>query len=370
MMVSEYESRLAQLKQKLDENNVNLSFITSPVNIYYLTGFYSEPHERLLALVIDRTSEEDSLYVPSLDFEAARENETIHSIIPISDDESPFSVIEQNNQTFANQIGIEKKELNVERYENLIKIYPHGQFINIEKILTSLRLRKSDSEIKQVKQAIKVIENVLEEGLKKVSIGMTENELVAEFEYLMRLKGAEAPAFSTIVLAGSNSSLPHGTPGDNPIQRGCPLLVDMGVKVGGYCSDISRTFFIGEESKEMKNIYNTVLKANELAINAVEVNQSLGNIDKAARNHIHACGYGDYFNNRVGHGLGLEVHEAPSIHEQNQEKMETGMVFTIEPGIYIPSLGGVRIEDDVYVKANGDIEILTTFPKDLITLNK
>ncbi|MGO4275154.1 M24 family metallopeptidase, partial [Paenibacillus sp. TAF58] len=160
-------------------------------------------------------------------------------------------------------------------------------------------------------------------------------------------------------------SLPHGKPGAYSIQENDFLLFDFGVYAGGFCSDITRTFLIGEGTKEQETIYETVLAANLAAIQAVAVGTPYGVIDQTGRGVIEAKGYGAYFNNRIGHGLGLDVHEDPSINGENEMLIEPGHVFTIEPGIYMPSLGGVRIEDDVCVQPNGKVEVLTHYPKQL-----
>lgn len=229
-------------------------------------------------------------------------------------------------------------------------------------------MRKTQEECKKVQHAIQVIEKVLGKGIRTVKDGMTELDLVAEFEYLMRKFGADGPSFSTTVLSGEKSSLPHGSPDRKTINKGDFLLIDMGVIVDGYCSDITRTFVIGEETAKQREIYETVLQSVRAGVNAVKSGVRIGEIDIAARNVIKDAGYGSYFNNRVGHGLGIDVHEEPSIHENNNMMAESGLLFTIEPGIYIPGFGGVRIEENVYISEDGNANILTAFPTELIRI--
>ncbi|MDY0393438.1 M24 family metallopeptidase [Virgibacillus halophilus] len=201
---------------------------------------------------------------------------------------------------------------------------------------------------------------------KKVKIGMTELELTAELEYLMKKFGANGPSFSTIVLSGEKAALPHGTPGDRAFKEGDFLLIDMGVVISeGYCSDITRTFIIGEASDKQREIYDIVRQSTLAGIDAVKAGVPLKTFDIAARNVIKESGYGQFFNNRVGHGLGIEVHEEPSVHENNEQIAESGLLFTIEPGIYIPGYGGVRIEDNVYINEKGKAEVVTAFPREL-----
>lgn len=195
---------------------------------------------------------------------------------------------------------------------------------------------------------------------------MTEAELVAEFEYLMKIHVAAGPSFSTMVLAGEKAALPHGKPGDRELKNGDFLLIDFGViTYDKYCSDITRTFIIGEADDKQKEIYDIVKRSTQAGVDAVKAGVPLKEFDIAARSVIQDSGYGEYFNNRVGHGLGIEVHEAPSIHHLNDDIAQKGMVFTIEPGIYIPAYGGVRIEEEVYINEEGEAEVLTSFPRDL-----
>ncbi|MEC0301165.1 M24 family metallopeptidase [Peribacillus castrilensis] len=162
---------------------------------------------------------------------------------------------------------------------------------------------------------------------------MTELDLTAEFEYLMRKFDADGPSFSTTVLSGDKSSLPQGSPDRKIINKGDFLLIDMGVIIDGYCSDITRTFVVGEETAKQREIYETVLQLTRSGVNTVKSGIRIGDIDIAARNVIKEAGYGQYFNNRIGHGLGIDVHEEPSIHENNNMITESGLLFTIEPGI-------------------------------------
>ncbi|MFJ7935295.1 M24 family metallopeptidase [Sporosarcina sp. NPDC096371] len=364
-MTTIYETRRAQLKAHLTENNIDAVMITSPANVYYYTGFNSEPFERFMSLVMDTHADENYLFVPALDNEAAQQASDIARIIPISDEQIPFEVVQQTIGKVASTFGIEAKALSYYQYNSLLTAFPHVQVVDVQPFVNAQRMKKSKEEIGQIMKAIEIIEQVLAEGIKKVKIGMTEVELTAELEYLMKTFGADGTSFSSIVLTGEKAALPHGSPGERKIQQGDYLLIDFGVIKDGYCSDITRTFIIGEASDKQKEIYDIVLQSNEAGINAVQAGVPLKTFDIAARNVIIDHGYGEYFNNRVGHGLGIEVHEEPSIHHKNEDLAENGLVFTIEPGIYIPEVGGVRIEDIVYINEEGQVEVLTSFPKQL-----
>lgn len=362
-----YEQRLQLLQSYLKDQQVEASMITSPINIYYFTGFFSDPHERFMALWVTKEGQ-TVLYVPSLDEESAAKASAVRTIIPIKDTDDPYERLKQECGASLKRVGIEKKIMSVFQGEKLKECFEGAAFLDVEDFIMTLRSKKSKEEIQLVRKAIEVVERVLAHGVSKVAPGVTELEITAEMEYQMKVLGAERPAFSTMVLSGKNSALPHGRPGNRKIESGEFLLFDLGVFVGGYCSDITRTFIVGVGSEKQQDIYETVRIAVEKAIDSVKAGDPIGKVDRAARDYIESQGYGQYFIHRVGHGLGLDVHEAPSIHSNNQTMMEPGLLFTIEPGIYIPEIGGVRIEDDIYIGEDGRAEVLTTYPKQLIHL--
>lgn len=365
-MTINYEKRKDKLLSQLENETIDLVLITDPSNIYYMTGFYADPHERYMSLIIDRENKETFLFLPALDKEIAEGTAKVNNIIPISDEEDPFVIIKNNIKNEIKTLGIEMNVVTVAHQNGLITSFPSMDFINIQPHINKLRTIKSREEINGLKKSVNIIEKVLEEGLKTIKEGMTEAELVAEFEYLMKKFGAVGPSFSTMVLAGEKAALPHGSPGNRKLHNGDFLLIDFGVITEErYCSDITRTFIIGEATGKQKEIYDIVKASTEAGVDAIKAGVPLKEFDIAARNVIEENGYGEYFNNRVGHGLGIEVHEAPSIHHLNEDLAENGMLFTIEPGIYIPGYGGVRIEEEVYIDENGEAEVLTSYPREL-----
>ncbi len=218
-----------------------------------------------------------------------------------------------------------------------------------------------------MRKAIALSETALEAAAAKVSPGMTEQQALRVLTNALADAGGTEHAFDLIVLSGPNCALPHGYSSERVIQQGDFVLFDYGLKVDGYASDITRVFAAGAVSDELKRIYETVLAANQAAIAVVRPGIPAADVDRAARKVIEAAGYGQYFIHRTGHGLGLDIHEAPYMREGNPMLLEPGMTFTIEPGIYIPGGAGVRIEDDILVTATGG-EVLTHFPKALQTL--
>lgn len=368
-MTIDYQTRLQTLLEHLNEKKIDIALITSPANVFYFTGFNSDPHERFMALIIDCRNKKFTLFVPALDKEIADAESFVKNIIPISDEESSFAKLKSELSSNVKCIGLEMKVVSMFQHNQLQAAFTDASYIDIQSDINKQRLIKSRNEIIYLQQAVDIIEKVLSEGIKKVHVGMTELELAAELEYLMKSFGAVGPSFPTIVLAGERAALPHGTPGEREFKKGDFLLIDFGVLTkAGYCSDITRTFIIGEASDKQKDIYNIVLQSNQAGVNAVKSGVPLKTFDMEARDVIKENGYGDYFNNRVGHGLGIELHEEPSIHENNNQIAANGLLFTIEPGIYIPDYGGVRIEDEVYINEAGDAELLTSFPRELQVL--
>lgn len=360
-----YQERLHTLQQRLMNEEISVAIITSPANIFYYTGFKSDPHERFMALILDNRNQTYTFFVPSLDQEIASQESFVADIVPISDEENSFIKLEKHLGKDVTSFGVETKSVSMFQHQELVTAFPRATYINIQPFIHMQRQIKTRNEIVYAQKAVDIIEKVLADGVKKVKPGMTELELTAELEYLMKIHGALGPSFSTIVLAGEKAALPHGVPGNRKLENGDFLLIDMGVEIAeGYCSDITRTFIIGEASDKQKEIYDIVLKSNQAGIDTIKSGIHLKTIDIEARKVINQSGYGDYFNNRVGHGLGIEVHEEPSIHENNEQISENGLLFTVEPGIYIPGYGGVRIEDEVNITEN-EGEVLTSFPKAL-----
>lgn len=359
---------LTSLEQQMTGEGLDALLVTDPKHVYYLTGFASDPHERFLGLLLIR-GEEPILIVPALDAEAAHAASSVTKILTHSDTDNPYNLLKECfGSSKLDTLGIEKEHFSVARFEHLSAAVPAKQFKDIGHLLRSMRAKKTPDEVKRMKHAAELVEEALRRVLNHVKTGVTENDLVAELEYLMKKVGAAGPSFDTMVLSGPNTALPHGVPGNRVIQPGDFLMFDIGVYADGYASDITRTFAIESVDDKLVTIYNTVLAANEAGIAAANPGAPFGSVDKAARDVIEEAGFGPYFLHRVGHGLGMDVHEYPSLHGQNEDIIEIGNVFTVEPGIYVPGLAGVRIEDDLIITAEG-AETLTSFPKELTILH-
>ncbi|MCL6601438.1 MAG: Xaa-Pro peptidase family protein [Paenibacillus sp.] len=359
---------LKSLDQGMAEKNLDALLVTDPKHVYYLTGFACNPHERFLGLLLVR-GEEPVLIVPALDAEAAQAASSVSTILTHSDTDNPYDLLsKQLSSMKLGSLGIEKEHFSVARYELLTSAVAVDHISDIGPLLRTMRAKKTPEEVSRMKHAAELVEEVLRRGLEHVKTGVSEIELVAELEYLMKKVGASGPSFDTMVLSGPNTALPHGVPGSRVIQPGDFIMFDLGVYAAGYASDITRTFAVEDADSKLVTIYNTVLAANEAGIAASISGATFGSVDRAAREVIDAAGFGPYFMHRVGHGLGMDTHEYPSLHGLNEDIIEKGNVFTVEPGIYVPGLGGVRIEDDILVTEDGP-QTLTSFPKELTILH-
>lgn len=367
-MSSTWQERKQKLIEYMRANGIEASLITSPMNVYYFTGFFTEPHERFMAFYVEASGEAEVLFVPLLELQAAQEAGEVRDTAAVSDTEDPYELLRGKISGAVKTLGIEKNAVSVRKGELLKETFEGAAFADLEPFILSLRMNKSEEEISKVQHAVDIVEKVVDYAARNAVVGMTEAELTAEIEFQMRKFGADRPAFESIVLTGARTALPHGKPGPYAIQEGDFVLIDIGVQAGGYCSDTTRTFMMGEGSKEQIRIYETVLAANEAAIRKARAGITLAEVDQAARAVIEEAGYGPLFTHRVGHGFGMEVHEQPSVSGHNRSVIEPGLLFTIEPGIYDPVLGGVRIEDDIYIQQDGTVRVLTRYPKHLIRL--
>jgi Xaa-Pro aminopeptidase len=252
----------------------------------------------------------------------------------------------------AHNLAYEPDYLSCQRLDSIKKALPEIKLVPLGGRIETMRSIKSSSEIESLKKAILAAEKVLGGILKDIVPGMTEREIAWRIlEGLWQY--AEGPSFSPIVASGPNAALPHAVPTDRPIAEGEPILIDMGAKLGGYCSDMTRTVFLGEPKSPFGEIYAIVRNAQIAAQKAIRAGLTGRQVDRVARDVIMDAGYGPKFVHSLGHGVGLAVHEAPILSQRSRKKLRPGMVVTVEPGIYLPDQGGVRLENMVLVEADG-----------------
>ncbi len=262
-------------------------------------------------------------------------------------------------------LGIDALTMRAGEYLALLAEAPELQVRRAEAELIKIRARKEPGELAAIREAVALSERALTRLLPELKVGQSERQIAAQLTELLGAEGSEGHAFSPLVQSGPNSALPHGNPSARPLAAGEPLLIDYGGRSQGYPADITRTLFLGESTPELAHVFEIVSEANRAATLEVGPGVPMQEIDRAARRVIEAAGYGERFVHRTGHGLGLEVHESvPQLAEGTQTSLEPGMVMTIEPGIYLPGVGGVRLEDVVVVTETG-AEVLTKLPHKL-----
>ena len=268
----------------------------------------------------------------------------------------------------ARAIGIETEHLTVAEKKRLTDQLPSGFTLrNARAMVERARMVKDEDELGRIRTAVQLGATLFTRALEVIRPGAKESEVAAEMEYAARLAGAEAMSFSTIIASGARSALPHGRASDRPIAAGGFVVCDFGVILAGYCSDQTRTVWVGAVPEEARRAYEAVKEAQQAGIDAVRPGVPVGEVDAATRKVLQKAGFGRYFTHSTGHGVGLEIHEAPRVAARERELLQPGMVITIEPGVYFPGKWGVRIEDMVAVTAYG-CDVLTPTSKDLLAV--
>jgi Xaa-Pro dipeptidase len=361
------QARLDKLRGILRRAQYDCVALTPGANFFYLSGIAFEIGSRPILLLItpDATP---ALIIPALELPRieGREPFPLHYFC-YSDAEGYATAFAAACEALAlsgKRIGVEGMRLRFAEGETLARSAPESRLQAADDVLQWLRIHKTADEIAHMRRAIAISEAALAQVVPQVRVGMSERYVARLLSEALNAQGAESYAFEPLVLSGENTALPHGTSTDRTLCEGDLLIFDFGAKSGGYAADITRTFVIGAPSAQIAHIYETVRAANAAGIEAVRAGVPCQAVDAAARQVIVQAGYGAHFIHRTGHGLGLDIHEPPYIREGDGQLLETGMTFTIEPGIYIAGLGGVRIEDDVLITDDG-ADVLTSFPKTL-----
>ena len=356
-------SRLEKLAEYIPEY-ADGALIISNENRRYFTNFVSSLGYLLV------TRKESYLFVDSRYSEAAKkqaENCIVIEFKKLSD--SLCEVIRQNG---LKNIMLESAAFTLTEgayIENMLDKVNVGAIKSDElnKIINTMRLYKTEEEIKRMQRAQDITERALNETLELIKEGVSERDIALELEFKMRKMGAEGVSFDLIVLSGKKTSMPHGVPDGNRIKNGDFILFDIGAAFDGYHSDMTRTYAFGKISDEQRKVYETVRQAQQNALDTVTDGITCGEVDKAARAYIYQSGYEGYFGHSTGHGVGLEIHEVPSVSPKSDFTVHGGMVITVEPGIYLPDKFGVRIEDMVVV-TNSGYRNFVSLSKELIVI--
>lgn len=350
----------------MKEKGIKATILSPSANMFYLTGFNTFPGERLLISILMDTGN-CIFIVPKLYESEVKEKGTFDEIYSFDDTQNPIELIKELAQRFSLndcKIAIEET-MWFASFDKVFSTLKNIEYLHAAEILGELRQCKSAIEADKMRAASQAADQALTNILPKIKPGLTETAVRDMLEEEMRSLGAVGPSFQTIIGSGHHSALPHHSTGERMLQEGDAVVIDFGCLLKDYCSDTTRTIVIGQASDKFKKLYEILKHAQQKAIDAVRPGVKACEVDSAARKHITDNGYGEYFFHRTGHGIGLEVHEMPYITESSQVVLKPGMVFSIEPGIYIEGEFGMRIEDLVMVTEDG-VEVLNKFSKELI----
>ena len=363
-----YTMRHAQLAVAIQTSGLDVLALNPGKSLTYLTGLHFHLSERpVLALFVPHTP--PIVVLPEL--EALKVENLDYPVLAFPYGEDPetwgaaFHQAARAAKADGRRVGVEPRCMRVLELRLLEAGAPQAEILTGEDILINLRVQKDDAEIASMRAAVDIAQLSLEATLPNITAGMSERQLASELTLQLLRHGSEPEIpFSPIVASGPNSANPHATPSDRVLEQGDLLVIDWGATVNGYVSDLTRTFAIGEPDPELAHIAEIVAAANAAARQAASPGVPVSDVDNAARSVIEQAGYGKFFTHRTGHGLGLESHEEPYIRGDNNQILKEGMTFTIEPGIYLPNRGGVRVEDD-FVTTSDRGESLSNLPRHL-----
>ena len=353
-------NHFAKIAEKLNTYGLDGMLLTCEANRFYASGFHSTGTDGV-ALV---TREGNFYFTDSRYIEAAH-NKVQNAEIAQTDAAHPYVdlINAAMEKTHVQKLGFEDAYMTVADYRHYSEKL-HCELVPATELLISLRQSKDAEEVERMIAAQRIAEGALDQILKEIKPGVTEKEIAARLQYLMLAGGAENMSFDPIVASGPNGSMPHAVPTDRKIQEGAFVTMDFGCIYHGYCSDMTRTFYFKTVSEEHRKVYETTRAANEAAISKIRPGVPLRNLDAAARNLITEAGWGPNFNHRLGHFIGLSEHEFGDVSSANNWEAKPGMIFSIEPGIYLTGDTGVRVEDLVLVTEDG-VEVLNHYPKNL-----
>ena len=350
--------KIRNLREKIRGRSLDGMIVSNPVNIKYLTNIDSEG-----ILLLTRKENIFITYTMYID--------TVNSVLTINDDIIVMDFRNLTNEdyenffTFCENVGFEEKHVTYKEYQNIKSKYKPNNLIETEGIIEKQRMIKDEEEIEKVRKACEITDNCFTHLLSFIKEGMTEKEIALEIEVFFKKNGADGLAFDTIVAVGENSAIPHWVPSDRKVKMSDPILIDMGCKYQGYCSDMTRTIFMGCMLEEIKRVYDIALNNKTITENEAKDGYNIKTFSQSVENNLKVNGY-DLIHG-LGHGVGLEVHELPYINSKNESILRTNMVVAVEPGIYIPGKYGVRIEDTLLITRNG-CEVLTKSDKNYIVI--
>jgi Xaa-Pro aminopeptidase len=350
-------SRLDSLYSNLEARQIEKFLVSNMSNVRYLSGFSGSTAAMLVG-------PGKSTLVTDFRYKEQAESEVYRGIAVEIDTRDALTAILDMLSDFGGRLGFESGSLTYALYEKLANSL-RASLVPVEASIELLRQVKDKSELACITKAVEIADEVFAEVVEEIGVGVTEVDIAARIDFLLRKKSSQIPAFETIVASGEHSSLPHAKPTPRAISLGDLVKMDFGAIWEGYCSDITRTVVVGKASERVLEIYDIVRAANEKAISGIRAGVRGSDVDGIARGYIEEKGYGERFGHGLGHGVGLDIHEGPRLSRKDETVLRPGMVVTVEPGIYIPGWGGVRIEDVVVVEDDG-CKVLTSSDKALM----
>ncbi len=354
-------ARLKKLRTRAKEHDwgIDALLINNPRDIRYLTGFIGDDS---WAVVPIRSSAVTVISDSRFDEQIRRD--APHVTVMMRKGSVSDEIKNWMEHRGIEKLGLQEGHITLSQRRALAKKLGAKRLVAIDDGLIQQRSVKNEHEIKAIRRALKIQQEAYQRTLAWIEPGQSENEVAAYLEYQMRSLGADGPSFPTIIAADANASLPHAVPGSRKVRPRGSVLIDWGARWNGYCSDLTRVIAIGKMKPKVREIYIIVRDAQQAAIETIAPGVPAKQVDTAARQLIDKAGYGSHFGHSLGHGLGLDVHEQPTLSSRSHGVLEPGQVVTVEPGIYLPGVGGVRIEDDVLVTARGR-RVLSRLPSDL-----
>ncbi|MFJ7973287.1 M24 family metallopeptidase [Psychrobacillus sp. NPDC096389] len=352
--------KLMKLRQSFEELGVDGILVTDGINRRYLTDFTGSAGTVLI-------SKTEAYLLVDFRYTSQAIAQTKDFTVKEIDRAIIFEEITNLAESLGiNKLGFEQQHVSYQYYSEFSK-YAKADLVPLSGVVEKLRMFKSESEIAILKKAAEISDAAFSHILTVIRPGITEIEIANELEFHMRKLGATSSSFDMIVASGVRSALPHGVASEKVVEQGDMITLDFGAYYNGYCSDMTRTIAVGEPDFKLKEIYTIVSGALEHALAGIKAGMTGKEADALTRDYISEKGYGEYYGHGMGHGIGLYIHEDIFMNPKCEQLIEEGMVLTVEPGIYIPNLGGVRIEDDIILKKDG-IEIITKSNKELIIL--
>jgi Xaa-Pro aminopeptidase len=355
----DYHSRIKQTQQSLQRHRLDALLVTHMPNVRYLCGFTGSSG----ALVV---APRGAVLHTDGRYTVQAEQEVHGARVRIAKG-SPAVAAVRTIGSRRGMVGFEADHVTVGQRNQLAKAAPRARLKSLSGLIERARMFKQPEEVQQLKAAVMLASGLFEVLLHGIKSGVAESHVAAELEYVARRSGAQGMSFDTIVASGPRSAMPHGVASEQPIASSGFVVLDYGVILAGYCSDMTRTVHVGSPGRKQKDLYQAVLEAQLAAIDVVRPGVQASKVDQAARKVLRKAGFDSYFTHSTGHGVGLEIHEPPRLGKGQTELLQPGMVITIEPGAYVPGLGGVRIEDMVLVTETG-CQVLTPTSKELMIL--